>query len=600
MLPRYLAVVRRLFLIALASLLSSALILSAQTQTPPQDFSIVLLPDTQYYSESHPQIFQQQTQWIVANRATWNIQFVLGEGDIVNAPEQSLEWANADAAVKILDQAKMPYVLALGNHDYDGVVPASRGTTAYNQWFGVQRYSALPWYGGHLGTTNENFYGSFKVNGQRYIVLALEYYPRDEALQWADALMTANPDAQFLITTHSFEYTDGVREDTCDTQDMRSSTGRNPQRVWETVLKNHDNVQLVVSGHVIGNNTAHRTDLGVNGNVVNQIFTNFQNLTNGGNGYLRILKFRPALNVIEVYTYSPTLKQSLTTPAFQFTLPLTNAGNEATTGALEGKVRTLGCTNIAGAQVTAGDTTVTTDANGYFKIPGLEPNSEVPISVTAESYTPQSSSNDVYAGYANQTNFYLTSTISPSCTLGVTNPSVTICSPAASATVTSPVHVNASTYSSTVVKYIQLYVDGVFQKTLYNTALDMSLPMANGTHRITVQALLNSNAYIRSTVNITVGTPPPPPPPPPPTGVTLASPANGAVVSNPVAVKATATSTVAITFIELWIDGVKKTQVNGNAMNVTVTLATGSHRITTQAKDANGVYYKASSIITVQ
>src|SRR5512146_829401 len=176
-------------------------------QAAPQDFSVVLLPDTQYYSESHPTIFNQQTQWIVANRAAWNVQAVIGEGDIVNTPSQSYEWVNADAAIQTLDQSGLPYTLAIGNHDYDGVLPQNRSTTAYNQWFGVSRYISKPWYLGHYGSTNESFYTTFTVNGQRYIVLALEYYPRDEVLQWAASIIQGNPDAEIFVATHSFLYT---------------------------------------------------------------------------------------------------------------------------------------------------------------------------------------------------------------------------------------------------------------------------------------------------------------------------------------------------------------------------------------------------------
>ena len=564
-------------------------------QAAPQDFSVVLLPDTQYYSESHPQIFQQQTQWIVDNRTVWNIQAVIGEGDIVNTPSQSYEWANADTAIKTLDQSGIPYTLAIGNHDYDGVLPQNRGTTAYNQWFGVSRYIAKPWYLGHYGSTNENFYTTFTVNGQQYIVLTLEYYPRDPELQWAATIIQANPNADIFVTTHSFLYTDGTRGDTCDTNDMRGTSGRNPETAWETTLKKYANVQLVVSGHLIGNNTAHRTDLGINGNIVNQIFTNFQNLTNGGNGWLRILKFRPSLNVIEAYTYSPFLNQWRTDAANQFTLPITNAGNVATDGALDGKVRTPGCTKIAGATVTAGGASVTTDANGHYVIPNLDPDDDEAVSVSANGYLPGSASNPVYAGFSTQTDFYLNASSGASCTLSKTDPSVTICSPSANATLTSPVHVNAGTTASAGVHYMQVYVDGVNQNTTYATSVDVSLPMANGTHRLTVQAKLNNGTYVKNTINITVGsssgggT----------NGITMTSPVDGATVSNPVTVSATATSSAGISFVQLYVDTVKTLQVNGNTLNTTLTLAAGSHRITTQARDTNGVYYKQTANITV-
>ena len=69
----------------------------AQSQSAP-DFTIVVLPDTQYYSESYPNILNSQMQWIVANASGLNVQAVLGVGDIVNNSTNSTEWTNADAA----------------------------------------------------------------------------------------------------------------------------------------------------------------------------------------------------------------------------------------------------------------------------------------------------------------------------------------------------------------------------------------------------------------------------------------------------------------------------------------------------------------------
>src|SRR5438067_11874514 len=49
------------------------------------------------------------------------------------------------------------------------------------------------------------------------------------------------------------------------------------------------------------------------------------------------------------------------------------------------------------------------------------------------------------------------------CTASTVNPSVTICTPAPNATVTSPVHVVAVTTDSKPVQFMQIYVDGVKQ-----------------------------------------------------------------------------------------------------------------------------------------
>ena len=57
-----------------------------------QDFTIVALPDTQHYSQSYPQIFNSQTQWIKDNVSALNIRLVLGEGDIVNGGGDIGQW----------------------------------------------------------------------------------------------------------------------------------------------------------------------------------------------------------------------------------------------------------------------------------------------------------------------------------------------------------------------------------------------------------------------------------------------------------------------------------------------------------------------------
>jgi hypothetical protein len=101
-----------------------------QGQAP--DFTIIVLPDTQYYSETYPQILNSQTQWIVNNAAALDIQLVLGAGDIVNAGSTPAEWNNADAAYKLLDGAHIPYFAAIGNHDYESSNPAARLATNFN------------------------------------------------------------------------------------------------------------------------------------------------------------------------------------------------------------------------------------------------------------------------------------------------------------------------------------------------------------------------------------------------------------------------------------------------------------------------------------
>ena len=74
----------------------------------PGSWTLAILPDTQLYSQTYPQHFSAQTQWIADHKTSHNIQYVLHEGDIVNVNSQSYQWVNARASLGILDTAGVP------------------------------------------------------------------------------------------------------------------------------------------------------------------------------------------------------------------------------------------------------------------------------------------------------------------------------------------------------------------------------------------------------------------------------------------------------------------------------------------------------------
>ena len=73
------------------------------TPAPGADFTVTVLPDTQFYSESYPATFQAQTTWVVNNRVARNIVYLTGEGDVVNVGSDSTQYDVATAAYAILD-----------------------------------------------------------------------------------------------------------------------------------------------------------------------------------------------------------------------------------------------------------------------------------------------------------------------------------------------------------------------------------------------------------------------------------------------------------------------------------------------------------------
>ena len=389
----------------------STCLVSAQSDP---DFSVVVLPDTQNYAAHNPAIFTAQTQWILQNASPLNIQFVLHEGDIVNGGNEPSQWANADTSMKVLD-GRVPYVAAIGNHDYDtnNVALRTAYTKNFNTYFGPSRYAQSPWYrGSYEAGSNENFYSVFTVGSRQFLVLALEVYPRDAVLDWANAVVAANPDAEVIVLTHSYMFSDNTRVGRCDQggkTDLKVPGDNDGDGMWDKLVRKHANVSLVLSGHIVWNGgIGRRADLGDQGNLVNQVLADFQNYANGGNGYLRILTFHPATNSIEVSTYSPWLDQWLTDARNQFTLKWhADASMAGQPSLVQGRVRSdVDCAFVANAMVIADDANATSDANAMFALSTAWPTST--LNASALGWLPRSMQLAAPAGAGAQAEFFLT------------------------------------------------------------------------------------------------------------------------------------------------------------------------------------------------
>lgn len=344
--------------------------------TPADEFTIVALPDTQFYSSLNPQIFAAQTKWIADHVQDQNIQLVVGLGDIVDGGGVQAQWQNADAAVRLLS-GKVPYMMAIGNHDYDQNNPAGRtaSTKNFNSFFGPARYAGAAWYKGSFPAgSNENFYGVVTVNGRNYLIVVLEFAARDSALAWADGILKANQDKDAIIVTHMFTYMDNTRISGCDLNSAASfgvGQDNNGEDMWWKLVRKYPNIHMVLSGHVVqGDGTGRRMDLGLNGNLVNQFLSDYQSGPLGGGGYLRIIRISPSLNRVSVTSYSPYLDKFLTDDHNQFTVPYHNPGVSTAPGTLSGKAKSaIDCSAAAGVTVAYSGGSAVTDANGNFTIP---------------------------------------------------------------------------------------------------------------------------------------------------------------------------------------------------------------------------------------
>lgn len=283
------------------------------------DFTLIALPDTQYYASSlnggSPAIFNSQTQWIVDSIGTRNIAFVTQLGDCTEHGDQfQVEWQNADAAFQTIENPTttgmsngMPYGIAPGNHDQTPIGNPTNSTTLYNQYFGISRFAGRGYYGGHYGTNNDNHYELFSAGGLSFIVIHLEYDTSANAdvLAWAEGLLQTHSNRRAIIVSHNLLGSG-----------TNASFSAQGQATYDA-LKDNPNLFLMLAGHVPGEGRRQDT---FNGRTVYTLMSDYQSRTNGGNGWLRILEFSPANNQIRVKTYSPWLNQNESDADSEFTL----------------------------------------------------------------------------------------------------------------------------------------------------------------------------------------------------------------------------------------------------------------------------------------
>jgi len=288
----------------------------------PQDgtVTLVLLPDTQMYSEQYPEIFRAQTQWIA--RHADSITFVLHQGDITNRNTEE-QWEVAAGAMRLLD-GKVPYTVCMGNHDIgtNGSTD-TRNTDNFNAWFPYERYRKLPAFGGAFeeGKMDNTWY-TFTGGGLKWLVLSLEFGPRNKVLDWAAGIIAAHPKHKVIINTHAYMYSDETRmspdrghhwlpQSYGVGKDTGGDAVNNGEEMWDKLVSRYPNILFVFSGHVLNDGVGTLVSKGVHGNSVYQMLANYQSgvegSENGGNGFLRIIEIHPKKHTISVKTYSPYL-----------------------------------------------------------------------------------------------------------------------------------------------------------------------------------------------------------------------------------------------------------------------------------------------------
>jgi 3',5'-cyclic AMP phosphodiesterase CpdA len=314
-----------------------ARLVKGEPPRPASDsFTVVVLPDTQNYSEKFPEQYLAQTQWIVENRRDRNIAAVLHLGDITNHNAPS-EWENAVKAMNQLDE-HVPYFLVPGNHDYSEGGACQDRTTRLNEYFPVAKFRDRPNFGGTYDREPErleNSYHLFSAGGRDFVVFALEFGPRADVLRWANEVAAKNQDRAAILITHAYMYSDETRYDwaklgskqTWNPHSYRVAKATNDdvsdgEELWRGLVSKHENFILTLNGHVLNDGLGRIATPTPAGRDVHQVLVNFQMKPKGGDGWLRVLEFQSDGKTVQTYDYSPTRNERNESPQNQFTMKL--------------------------------------------------------------------------------------------------------------------------------------------------------------------------------------------------------------------------------------------------------------------------------------
>ncbi len=275
-------------------------------------FTLIVLPDTQFYTYQYYNnldMFASQIRWTLDHKDASNVVFALHEGDCTQMNTLP-EWLNFRRYMRLLDGV-VPYAVAVGNHD--GLGTPLEDTSFFNQSFPVSSFEGLPTFGGVFEPGKmDNCYHLFNAGGVDWLVLSMEFGPRDPVLDWANQVVAAHPNRRVILLTHTHIYSDDTLHGSSPSHFWTpTSYGRtnNGTEVWDKFLKLHANISFVFNGHILNDGTGRLVGIGDHGNKVYQMLANYQSLPNGGNGLLRVVHFIPEQDKFTVRTYSPPLRR---------------------------------------------------------------------------------------------------------------------------------------------------------------------------------------------------------------------------------------------------------------------------------------------------
>lgn len=275
------------------------------------DYSFAVLGDIQYltaYDVDNNNTFTKLLfDWIIDKKDTKNIQYVFGLGDSINtlsswsedgyntSVHNPAEWNIAGTQFARLTNAGIPYMVIRGNHDDESGFHTYICTEAYqNQIIKDANGNEV---GGFYydstkaakdGNSMSNAYRKITIGGTKYLMLGLDYniYQNQAVRDWANSVISANPDYTVIASVHAYIGASGTLIDATigeageksedPAESITVSEYFSGTQLWNEIFSKHANIAAVLCGHVALDVPVVQTRTGDNGNKVLEILVDPQ------------------------------------------------------------------------------------------------------------------------------------------------------------------------------------------------------------------------------------------------------------------------------------------------------------------------------------
>jgi phosphatidylinositol-3-phosphatase len=172
-------------------------------------------------------------------------------------------------------------------------------------------------------------------------------------------------------------------------------------------------------------------------------------------------------------------------------------------------------------------------------------------------------------------------------------PAMAVSAPSSGANVNSPIPVRASATPSSghSITGWRVYLDsGLVYKAGAVDSINTRIPASTGTHSVVIRAWDTSGAYADRYLSVDVQR----------VAVNISTPFNGAPLTSPVSLKATAGSANAIVGWHVYVDSVSVFAHGfGSSISTDLTMAPGTHTVVVRAWDSTGAYGSQTIQLTV-